>query len=449
MVDPVHERLTPRGRGAVSSFRVTGPPDWLDLPVAAPKFRAANGQPLAQQPVGAILFGALSLAGGAREEVVACRLSFDQLELHCHGGEAVATRVAELLTEAGFRPHSHTPPSSAPTDAGPNASPPGMESGLANQPGMRSTGSEATGRFSPTVTGDTERPNLSPLPSDRAAHALLAVPETAAQRRHRLRELVLRAATPRTAVVAHAQYHGALVREIVALLQWPPSSPEVIQRLRRLLALAPVGRHLAEPFAVGVVGRPNVGKSSLINALLGFERSIVLDLPGTTRDVLTSETACGGWPIRLADTAGFRAGGEELEQQGIARARDWLARADLVLLALDGSQGLTAEDESLRAEFPAALTVITKCDLPPGWNPALVAGGLRVSAQTKAGLADLLTALTRRLVPQAPAAEEGVPTSEAEVAQLEAALGEWEQGHWAAGRACLLAWVEGNQGADQ
>jgi tRNA modification GTPase len=454
MVDPVHERLTPRGRGAVSSFLVTGPADWLDLPVAAPRFRAANGQPLAQQPVGAILFGALSLAGGAREEVVACRLRLDQLELHCHGGEAVATRVAELLTEAGFRPQANTPPLSAPTDAAPNASPAGMESGLVNPPGMRSTGSaaaasEAAGTCSPSVSADVERPNLSPLRSDRAARAPLAVPETAAQRRRRLRELVLRAATPRTAVVAHAQYHGALVREIVALLQWPPSSPEVIQRLRRLLALAPVGRHLAEPFAVGVVGRPNVGKSSLINALLGFERSIVLDLPGTTRDVLTSETACGGWPIRLADTAGFRAGGEVLEQQGIARARDWLARADLVLLVLDGSQGLTAEDESLRAEFPAALRVITKCDLPPGWNPELVADGLRVSAQTKAGLADLLTALTRRLVPQAPTAKEGVPTSEAEVAQLEAALGEWEQGHWAAGRACLLAWVEGNQGADQ
>ncbi|MFM8584219.1 MAG: GTPase, partial [Planctomycetaceae bacterium] len=389
------------GRGAVSSFLVTGPADWLDLPQSTPRFRAANVQPLAQQPVGAIVFGALSLVGGDAEEVVACRVGPRQFELHCHGGEAVATRVAELLTEAGFPPPST---------------------------GSPSTGSLATGSHSAGTPGG----HLA---------ALRAAPETPAQRQLRLRDLVLRAATPRTAAVAHAQAHGALVREVVSLLGWPDSSPEVLERLRRLVALAPVGRHLVEPFAVGVVGRPNVGKSSLINALLGFERSIVLDLPGTTRDVLTSETACGGWPIQLADTAGFRTGGEELEQQGIARARSWLARADLVLLALDGSQELTAEDESLRVEFPTALTVITKSDLPPGWNPARVPEGLRVSARTSAGLADLLTALTGRLVPQVPEAGEGVPTCAAEVAQLAAALGEFERGDWAAGRAGLAKWV--------
>ncbi|MFM8289480.1 MAG: hypothetical protein ACKOGA_22540, partial [Planctomycetaceae bacterium] len=150
MVDPVHERLTPRGRGAVSSFLVTGPADWLDLPQSTPRFRGANGQPLAQQPVGAIVFGALSLVGGDAEEVVACRVGPRQFELHCHGGEAVATRVAELLTEAGF------PPPSA--------------------------GSLATGSHSAGTSGGHPA-------------ALRAAPEKPAQRQLRLRDLVLRAAT--------------------------------------------------------------------------------------------------------------------------------------------------------------------------------------------------------------------------------------------------------------
>src|SRR5439155_7912555 len=97
-----------------------------------------------------------------------------------------------------------------------------------------------------------------------------------------------------------------------------------IQQACRLLqglhAQARIGRHLTQPFRVAVAGAPNVGKSSLVNALAGYSRTIISPTPGTTRDLLTVPIALDGWPVELIDTAGLRAAVEPLEQQGIERA---------------------------------------------------------------------------------------------------------------------------------
>ena len=93
---------------------------------------------------------------------------------------------------------------------------------------------------------------------------------------------------------------------------------EAAERANKILAWANFGRHLTQPWEVVLAGRPNVGKSSLINALVGFDRSIVFDEPGTTRDVVTAETALDGWAIRFSDTAGQRGSSNELETAGIA-----------------------------------------------------------------------------------------------------------------------------------
>src|SRR6185503_7750192 len=110
----------------------------------------------------------------------------------------------------------------------------------------------------------------------------------------------------------------------------------------RLLALAEVGLHLTTPWRVVFAGPPNVGKSSLVNALLGYPRAIVYDQPGTTRDVLTASTAFDGWPFELRDTAGLRDGIslDSVEVEGVARARAQIATADLVVFVHDRSAGL-------------------------------------------------------------------------------------------------------------
>src|SRR5690606_27241148 len=97
-----------------------------------------------------------------------------------------------------------------------------------------------------------------------------------------------------------------------------------------LLQTGQTARHLLTPWQVVLCGRPNVGKSSLINALVGYERTVVFDQPGTTRDVVSVETAIHGWPVIFSDTAGLRETESELEAAGIARARARLKQADLI-----------------------------------------------------------------------------------------------------------------------
>jgi tRNA modification GTPase len=126
------------------------------------------------------------------------------------------------------------------------------------------------------------------------------------------------------------------------------------------------GRVLREGVQVAIVGRPNVGKSSLFNALLAANRAIVTPIPGTTRDVLEEVANLRGYPFRLVDTAGIRPSTDLVEQEGIKRARGSLESADLVLLVLDGSEPLTAEDEEAMAAVQGkrVQVVLNKTDLP-------------------------------------------------------------------------------------
>lgn len=162
------------------------------------------------------------------------------------------------------------------------------------------------------------------------------------------------------------------------------------------------GRHLIEPWEVAICGRPNVGKSSLMNAIAGFTRSIVSPTAGTTRDLVTLETAIDGWPVCLTDTAGVRETNDPIESEGVSRARHAIQSADLVIVVLDGSQPLTTEDRELIA-LPAKrqLIVRNKCDLnSDATNRA--DGSLPVSAATGQGLAELLSAISLSLVPELP-----------------------------------------------
>ena len=137
-------------------------------------------------------------------------------------------------------------------------------------------------------------------------------------------------------------------------------------QLTALLATCQRGKVLKSGVRTAIVGRPNAGKSSLLNALAGYERAIVTDIPGTTRDTVEESVLCGGVLLRLIDTAGIRDTADIVEQKGVERSRKALGSADLVLAVVDGSLPLTAEDlEVLRlaAESPRWIAVFSKCDL--------------------------------------------------------------------------------------
>jgi tRNA modification GTPase len=136
--------------------------------------------------------------------------------------------------------------------------------------------------------------------------------------------------------------------------------------LENLLGTYQQGRLLREGVRVVLAGRPNVGKSSLLNRLLDADRAIVTDIPGTTRDVIEETINLGGVPLRLSDTAGLREARDQVEELGVARSRERLAWADLVLYLLDGSEPLSAEDAQVLGELAdrPVLVVLNKIDLP-------------------------------------------------------------------------------------
>ncbi|MEX1096350.1 MAG: GTPase, partial [Planctomycetales bacterium] len=373
-------RLTPRGRGAVATVRVAGDLALLEVEKGAekelrPLFRAANGRPLSAQRLDRVAFG--HWGGDVAEEVVLCRVADDVMEFHCHGGEAAVARILADLAARGAAIVSWT------------------ELAAAERGVFAAECDEALARAT----------------TFRAAKILLE--QRAGTLRNAVAEL-LRAVTEEWAV------DGGRWTERPAQSESCPLST-VHCPLLDLLAWADFGRHLVAPWEVVLVGRPNVGKSSLTNALLGFARSIVFDRPGTTRDVVTAETALDGWPVRFADTAGLRDAAEELEAAGVARTRELLARADLLVLLLDVGRPPEAADRELLASHPTAIRVAHKCDLADCWGGALPADALRVSSTTGDGVDALARAIVARLVPRVPPPGTAVPFTERQIALLRAA----------------------------
>ena len=172
---------------------------------------------------------------------------------------------------------------------------------------------------------------------------------------------------------------------------------ELTPPLKALEASFERGRIVHDGLTLAIVGRPNAGKSSLFNRLVERERAIVTATPGTTRDPVTERISLRGIPLQLVDTAGLREGLEEAEQMGIARSREALADAELVLVVLDATQALNDEEHRLLAtvEGRPALVAVNKCDLVRAEladGAADEVGGvpaLRTSALTGEGIAEL------------------------------------------------------------
>jgi tRNA modification GTPase len=176
----------------------------------------------------------------------------------------------------------------------------------------------------------------------------------------------------------------------------------VREPLQQLAATFAYGKIVHEGLTLAIVGRPNVGKSSLFNRLVERERAIVTAAPGTTRDLVSETVAIGGIPIQLVDTAGIRQALDEAESIGIRKSMEALADADLVLVVLDASQPKTAEDDELlrHAEGRAMIVVGNKCDLEKNGQWSVASGQsspIRASALTGEGMGELRAEILRHI----------------------------------------------------
>jgi tRNA modification GTPase len=183
--------------------------------------------------------------------------------------------------------------------------------------------------------------------------------------------------------------------------------------IEKLLAGANRGKIFRDGIKLMIAGRPNVGKSSLLNALLREKRAIVTDIPGTTRDVIEEMLNLEGIPVRIMDTAGIRPTGDTVEKIGVERAEHLLKEADIVLIVMDASQGITDEDKAVNNKTgdKKSLVIVNKCDLVEKvdlekWNQETGRDSVAVSAKTGQGL-EVLQDKILDLIHQGVGAPEG------------------------------------------
>jgi len=354
------------GQGGIAVIRLSGP----DAQRAVSEITCFPGAQLWESH--RVLYGHVMAADGVErlDEVLVLLMlaprSFtaeDVVEIHCHGGVMAVQRVMARVLEQ-----------------------PGIRRAL---PGEFSQRAVLNGRLDLTraeAIGD-----LVAARSQRAAQLAMAGVDGGIQRRIQLlRERLLDQLSELEARVDFEEDLPAL--DGSALLK---ALQSVRDELLQLVADGERSVALRQGLRVALVGRPNVGKSSLLNRLSRRERAIVTDLPGTTRDLLESEIVLEGVPITLLDTAGIRSTNDAVEQLGIARSHDALASADLVVLLFDLVDGWTAEDQLLREQIPADvphLLVGNKADLSDLAAPADV----HLSAVTGVGEAQLVQALLER-----------------------------------------------------
>lgn len=291
----------------------------------------------------------------------------DMVEIDCHGGHQTVQRILGLLSGLGFRPAEG-----------------GEFTRRAFLNGkMDLAQAEAVMDI---ITADAEQSRKA---------ALNQLHGSVSRAIHDVEDVLLDALS---GIDAAIDYPEEAEEDCIARL--PEQLGAGRSKAERLLADGRRGRVLRDGLRVVILGRPNTGKSSLMNALAGFERAIVTDIAGTTRDVLDERLSFDGVPVRLIDTAGIREATDRAEQIGVDRALDEMRRADVQLVLLDGSSPLTAEDKTLiettENGIPRIL-VVNKCDLPRQTD---YAGAISISAKTGQGLEELKREVLRLAAPQ-------------------------------------------------
>lgn len=237
------------------------------------------------------------------------------------------------------------------------------------------------------------------------------------------REIERRLPTARSRKIAGlilAQATNSLHDDLRELKSVPAESDSGISIRKRLVRWQNVADHLSEPWRVVLAGFPNVGKSSLLNAVAGMERSIVYDQPGTTRDIVEVDTVIDGWSFRFVDTAGIRMEGaaEQIEAFGIQQSYLAASQCDVLCLVVDDRPESQASIEHLMSSNLPQHTVVVrnKCDLAMDADTTQSAGSpfaalprMHVSASTGYGLGELLQWIKLAMVPEEPTEETAIP----------------------------------------
>ena len=358
---------TPPGMGAVGMIRVSGPEAFIRVSDCLPDGHDAGSFPERYakltrivdadgEPVDEVL---LTCFQGPRSYT-----GEDTVEIACHGGVLVTRRVLQRLLDSGIE-----------TAGAGEFSQRAFMNGK-----MDLTQAEAVMDL---ISAQTEL-------AMRAAHEQLK--GRLGHESEAIREEIL-------GIAAHVEAYIDFPEEDIDA----DTGAALLERLKlvgknitKLLQTAEQGRILREGVRTVIFGSPNAGKSSLLNRLLGYERAIVSDVEGTTRDTVEEVLNLQGIPIRLIDTAGMRESEDVVEQQGVKRTRDQLESADLILEVVDGTQPVVTHLDQEEIGGRHHILVVNKCDLAehPDWSSAV---GARISCVTGEGLEGLSDAIAHEL----------------------------------------------------
>lgn len=380
--DTIAAIATPPGEGGIGIVKISGPEAQAILqalfvpgrPGARPR-GTPSGQPW---PPRVLRYGVIRdpSTGRAVDEVLACFMPAphtytcqDVAEIHCHGGMVAVRTVLSLVLAQGAR--------------------------LA-EPGEMTLRAFLNGR----VDLAQAEAVLGIVRASTQASLEVAMEQLAGG----LSGEVRRIREPLLLALAHLEASLDFPEDEIPPCDVPASLGEALTGLRQLLEEADRGILYREGIRTAIVGRPNVGKSSLLNALLRVQRAIVTPIPGTTRDTLEETLNVRGVPLVLVDTAGLRTHtGDLVEQLGMERSRAALAQADLVLWVVDVSEPLTEADWAIEplVRGKPTLVVCNKCDLPQVTDAADLlpdAPHVRISALTGAGLDALEEEILRQVL---------------------------------------------------
>jgi tRNA modification GTPase len=359
--DPIAALATPPGRGAIALVRLSGRGAFALAARVVRGFRADRPR-----------YAALATFVDADGETIdrglytvfrgpASYTGEDMVELACHGGEVAPSRVLAALHAAGARPAA---------------------------PGEFTRRAVLNGKLD-LVQAEAVGDLIEATAPAQARAALRQLEGGLSRRLAELREAMVGAQALLSYEIDFPGEDDGPVppARIAAELE------EVRGRIEHLLHTAPSADRMRQGALLVLAGRPNAGKSSLLNALLGMERALVTDVPGTTRDAIEAATDFLGWPVRLVDTAGLWEASDRVDRLGVEVSRRYLAAADLVLLCVEAGRELGPDERAVLAERPALL-VRSKCDLHPATVPATELG---VSVVTGEGLGALRRAAAERV----------------------------------------------------